>query len=158
MDADISPLDMAEEALDMVRVDPAFGLVFLAVVDPVQRLKTVEIVVAEMLVRMQTRPLADVFPNHLPRLVGILPPDDARQGLLAPAAERVSSRSVRIAHLHQQHPGRLVLARRISQQFACEQRTQVGFGDLDEALPDDAGRRDPHRWQVRGRPYQAGEP
>ena len=88
VDADVGPLDAAEEALDVVRVHAALCLVFLAVVHPEQLLQAGEVVVREVLVGMDARSLPDVLLDELPGLVRILAAHDAGERPLAAAAER----------------------------------------------------------------------
>lgn len=54
MDADVGSLYATEEALDVVGVDPALGLVFLTVIDAVKLLQALQIIVAEVLISMKS--------------------------------------------------------------------------------------------------------
>jgi hypothetical protein len=72
VDTDIGPLDVGEEALDVIGVHAVLGLVFPAVVDALEFLQALQIVVAEVLVGMNRRTLTDVLPGELPSLVAVL--------------------------------------------------------------------------------------
>ena len=159
VDADKGPLDAGEEAPDVIGVHAIPGLVFLAVVYALELLQALEIVIAEVLVGMDRRPVADMLSGELPRLVAVLGSNDASESAFSPEERLLAhgkdrhafeililflspidpvllpvllldvSASIlsvdvdlafendvfapggdRLAHLHQEHPGGLVLA------------------------------------------------
>jgi hypothetical protein len=115
VNADIGPLDAAEDAFDMVRVHAALRLVFLAVVDSEQILQARQVVVRKVLVGMDARSLevlvlgpASVDPVLLPVLLfdvapGVLPVDAS-----SPISSEEQSRSG-IPHSPRQHPAECFL-------------------------------------------------